>query len=92
MFFMTGYVQTSLVDSPKLEPLKPETRKYKTITRSIANFIVKDLRPIATVEVEGFQEMFKTIEPRYQKFPCNRTIVNQHIIPMYHDMKDKVST
>lgn len=85
-------MQTTLEDSNNnVVPFKTDSNKYKKITRAIVTYIVKDLRPLSTVQGEGFQEMITTIEPRYQNFPSNRTVVNDHILPMYHTIKDKVS-
>ena len=40
-----------------------------SITKSIACFICKDLRPYSVVENEGFLRMLNTLEPRYD-IPC----------------------
>lgn len=35
------------------------------ITKSIAVFIAKDMRPYSVMENEGFQHMINMLEPRY---------------------------
>ena len=42
-----------------------------SITKSIACFICKDLRPYSVVENEGFRRMLHTLEPRYD-IPCRK--------------------
>lgn len=59
--------QTKLDDIVKTCPKMPHTSKRaREITRSIAAFIAKDLRPIAVVEGAGFRQLLDTIDPSYQ--------------------------
>ncbi|XP_021345367.1 zinc finger BED domain-containing protein 1-like [Mizuhopecten yessoensis] len=41
------------------------SEKYKQITAAIGKFIVKDLRPFSIVSNEGFLELMKVLDPRY---------------------------
>lgn len=43
----------------------PQSARVKVIIASIAQFIVKDLRPYCVVENKGFRDMIKTLEPWY---------------------------
>lgn len=45
--------------------LPANTELAKKITQSIAHFISKDLRPYSIVDIEGFQYMISTAEPKY---------------------------
>ena len=49
-------------------------RRSKEVTQRILNFIIKDIRPIAVVEGEGFMEMVKLMEPGYT-IPCPKHFV-----------------
>ena len=68
----------------KLKELSAE--KINQITSSIANFISIDMRPLRIVEGEGFQEMLRTIEPRY-KIPPRQTFSSKYIPEHYKEMK-----
>lgn len=46
-------------------PLTPTSTRAKAITRSIAVYTAKDIRPFSTVENQGFREMLHTLEPKY---------------------------
>ena len=41
-------------------------RRAKAVSDMILNMIIKDIRPIAIVEGEGFQEMMRLVEPGYK--------------------------
>ena len=41
-------------------------RRAKVVSDMILNMIIKDIRPIAIVEGEGFQEMMHLVEPGYK--------------------------
>ncbi|KAK0131409.1 Zinc finger BED domain-containing protein 1 [Merluccius polli] len=70
--------------------LPPNTARAKKITRSIAYFISKDLRPYSTIENEGFQHMLHTIEPRYTVPSC-RLFAENAIPQLYQSTKERVS-
>ena len=46
--------------------LRPNSKRAKRITKSIASFIALDLRPYLVVENVGFRTMVFTLEPRYK--------------------------
>ena len=63
--------------------------RASSITRSIANYIVGDLRPLSVVEGQGFQHMVKILDPRYS-LP-GRTYFTSTVIPqMYSESVLKV--
>ena len=37
----------------------------RKLTNRIAEFIIRDMRPISTIDGEGFQTLFKLVEPNY---------------------------
>ena len=48
--------------------------RAKQITNSLANFVAKDMRPIALVEGSGFIEFMSVVEPNY-KIPSRKHIM-----------------
>ncbi|XP_061758149.1 E3 SUMO-protein ligase ZBED1-like [Nerophis ophidion] len=62
------------------------SERAKKITRSIACFIAKDLRPYSAVEREGFRFMIKTIEPRYD-IPSRSVFTNNIVPSLYRETK-----
>ena len=70
-------------------PYSFHSARASAITRSIASYIVGDLRPLSVVEGKGFQHMVKTLEPRYS-LP-GRTYFTTTLIPqMYEESVLKV--
>ncbi|XP_060798149.1 E3 SUMO-protein ligase ZBED1-like isoform X2 [Neoarius graeffei] len=63
--------------------------RAKAITASIARFIAQDLRPYSVVETRAFQDMVKTMEPRY-KVPSRQHFAERCVPEMYNKIKDKV--
>ncbi|XP_053554170.1 thyroid hormone receptor alpha isoform X1 [Bombina bombina] len=72
-----------------LSTLPPNSEKGKRITKAVATFIAKDLRPYSVVENLGFRNLLKTLEPRY-KIP-SRNHLTENVIPaLYHETKAQV--
>lgn len=63
--------------------------RAESITKSIACFICKDLRPYSVVENEGFRRMLNTLEPRYD-IPCRKYFTEKAIPALYAETKAKV--
>ena len=62
------------------------------LTEAVANFIIKDMLPVSTVDGEGFVSLMEVAEPRYS-VPCRRTIMNlidQKFLLMKQQMKSKL--
>ena len=57
--------------------------RSNAITRSVAAYIVGDLRPLSVVEGQGFKAMVETLEPRYH-LP-GRTHFSNTVIPQLYD-------
>ena len=53
-------------------------------TRSIAHYIIDDLRPLSVVEGNGFQNMIRTFDPRYN-LP-GRTYFSKTLIPQMYSL------
>ncbi len=48
-----------------------------------------DMRPLSTIEGDGFKRMFRIVEPRYQ--PISRaTLKEKFVTPMYYETKSKM--
>ncbi|XP_044151342.1 E3 SUMO-protein ligase ZBED1-like [Bufo gargarizans] len=77
------------IDAMLQSTLPPNSEKVKRITKAVAAFIAKDLRPYSVVENSGFRYLLKTIEPRY-KIP-SRSHFTENVIPaLYHETKAKI--
>ena len=63
--------------------------RAQAITTSLAEFIVRDMRPIATVEGAGFLKLMSVIEPRYEV--PSRKHLSSVVTSLYHETKVKVS-
>lgn len=63
--------------------------RAQTITKSIAEFICKDLRPYSVVENDGFRRMLATLEPRYE-VPSRRHFTEKVIPALYAETRAKV--
>ncbi|KAA0722180.1 hypothetical protein E1301_Tti009072 [Triplophysa tibetana] len=61
-----GYIQRTLDQVAKLPP---NSEKAKRITRSVAGFIAKDLRPYSVVENQGFRTMLQNREQIWLQHP-----------------------
>ena len=55
--------------------LSASSHRAKLLTEAITDFIVKDMRPISTVDGEGFVNLMGIAEPHYN-VPCRKTIMS----------------
>ena len=55
--------------------LSAGSHRAKLLTEAITDFIVKDMRPISTVDGEGFVNLMGIAEPCYN-VPCRKTIMS----------------
>ena len=69
--------------------LPANSERAKKITRSIACFIAKDLRPYSVVENEGFVCMLQTAEPRYA-IP-SRKFFTETAVPQLYETKSEAA-
>lgn len=70
--------------------LPANSERAKKITKSIACFISKDLRPYSVVENAGFRFMIKTIEPKYV-IPSRQLFTEKAVPELYNETKAKVA-
>ena len=62
------------------------------ITEAVTDFIVKDVRPVSTVDGEGFTNLMQVAEPRYT-VPCNKTnmgLIHQKFLLLKNHMKSQL--
>ncbi|XP_060780368.1 E3 SUMO-protein ligase ZBED1-like [Neoarius graeffei] len=78
------------IDQSLVSPLPHNSERAKKITRSVACFIAKDLRPYSVVENAGFRHMLKTIEPRY-KLPARATFADSAVPALYKEVRAEVN-
>ncbi|XP_011408230.1 PREDICTED: zinc finger BED domain-containing protein 1-like [Amphimedon queenslandica] len=72
------------------QPYGHQSKRYKDLNTAIARFLCKDGLPIYTVEKEGFKELIRTLDSRYE-LP-NRSHFTRNIIPeLYSSTKEKVA-
>ena len=55
--------------------LAASSHHAKVLTEAIANFIMKDMRPVSTVDGEGFFNLMQIAEPHYS-VPCRKTFMS----------------
>lgn len=86
---------SAIVDpaQPKIDQListlPPNSVRGQRITRAVASFIAKDIRPFSVVENPGFRHLLTTLEPRY-KLP-SRSHFSEKVIPeLYLETKAQV--
>ena len=60
------------------------TSRSSAITNGIINYIIKDLRPLSTVEGEGFRELMAIVEPSYT-VPSRNYITNSALPALYNE-------
>ncbi|XP_049416948.1 E3 SUMO-protein ligase ZBED1-like [Epinephelus fuscoguttatus] len=90
----TEQSQPPAVDQRTLQcftKLSASSERAKKITRSIACFIAKDLRPYSVVENEGFICMLQTAEPRYA-MPSRKFFTETAVPQLYQETKRKVAS
>ena len=69
--------------------LPPNSQRAKKITKSVAEFLVSDLRPYSTVSKPGFVNLMNTLEPSY--VVPSRTHFSDKVIPeLYEATKSEV--
>ena len=56
------------------------------LTEAVADFISKYMRPVSTVDGQGFLNLMRVAEPRYT-VPCRKTVMGL-IYQKYHVLKE----
>ena len=70
-------------------PLAFNSAKSTAITNAMAEYLVLDMKPLATVDSAAFQHMFSKAEPRY-KVPSRSFFKDSKIPDMYEATKTKI--
>ena len=69
--------------------LSKTSDRHQKITKSIAKYIILDMRPLSSVDNTGFLQLLHTLEPRYDV--DSRSHITQIVIPeMYASCKEKL--
>lgn len=63
--------------------------RAREISEAIAEWLVTDMLPLTTIEGKGFKKMIRVLESRYT-IPSRNHIVEKHILPKYHETREKV--
>uniref|UniRef100_A0A1X7V255 BED-type domain-containing protein n=1 Tax=Amphimedon queenslandica TaxID=400682 RepID=A0A1X7V255_AMPQE len=79
-------IQEALTKSVKYQK---HSRKWKELTDSITYCVRKDMLPIYTVEKNGFRDMLKSFDPRYE-LPSRKYFSQVAIPALYVATTDKV--
>ena len=69
--------------------LPPGSKHAQKITRTMAEFIARDMRPVALVEGKGFVKLIETLEPSY-RIPSRKTIMKE-LVAMETEVKCAVA-
>lgn len=69
----------------------PHVKRWKELTDSVTRFIAKDSLPIHTVTKNGFKDMIKKFDSRYEV--PSATYFSRTAIPaLYSNIKERVAT
>jgi len=82
--------QTTLEGFKAVTPLAPNSKRAVRITESIAQFVAKDLRPIAVFEGEGFKSLLSVLDPAYQV--PSRKAVKKSLLEKQLEVKSHLKT
>uniref|UniRef100_A0A8C4WWM8 BED-type domain-containing protein n=1 Tax=Eptatretus burgeri TaxID=7764 RepID=A0A8C4WWM8_EPTBU len=69
-------------------PYAAGSARHKELTTAVARFIVKGMRPIYTVEEEGFRNMLKIFDQRYT-LPSRKSFSSVIIPQLYNNVKEE---
>ena len=64
------------------KPYTPQSARARSINRGLAEFIVRDQRPVSLIEGDGFRDFVKLLDPRYEVISRN-TCMERYIVPLY---------
>lgn len=83
--------QTTLQHSyTRAVPYDTKSEKWGEITKAVAYHIAKDMVPISTVEQEGFIQLLKTLDRRYQ-LPSRKYFTREALPKMYTDVRQSLA-
>ncbi|XP_069821004.1 E3 SUMO-protein ligase ZBED1-like [Dendropsophus ebraccatus] len=70
-------------------PYDKRNRRWIEITNAITLFLCKDMVPFLTVEKSGFQNMIKTLDPRYE-VPGRKHFTQTEMPKLYDKVREQV--
>ena len=74
----------------RVKNIASDTKRAQEITKSIVEFVAKDMRPVALIEGTGFQSLVATLEPSYQ-IPSRKSIMKA-LHSTYDEVKTRLQT
>ena len=92
----TSKMDTTVATQSKIEDfvcapkLLATSQRAKMLTEAVADYISKDMRPVSTIDRQGFLNLMHVAEPRYT-VPCRKTVMGI-IDQRYHALKDQVGS
>lgn len=88
--FPTPQPQTSIAQAfSKSTPYDKKSKRWTDITKAIMIHLCKDMVPFQTVERSGFQDMIKTLDPRYV-VPSRKYFNETEMPKLYGQLREKV--
>ena len=66
------------------QPMPRSSAKWRKITNAVCYSIVKDMRPLSTVEDEGFCHLLRTLESKYER-PSRKSLSNNYLPDIYQE-------
>ena len=73
------------------KPYDASSKRAKDITHAVTVYLAKDMQPFYTVEREGFRQLLKVLDPKYQ-LPSRRHFVDVQLPRLFSEIRDKVLT
>lgn len=71
------------------QPYPIQSMRACEISKSIAEYIAIDMKPLSSIDGEGFQLMLKKIDPKYKPV-SRRHLLDAYLWPMYHQTKEEL--
>ncbi|XP_049337568.1 E3 SUMO-protein ligase ZBED1-like [Astyanax mexicanus] len=75
--------QSIVATFASITPYETKTKRHQEITKAVTYFMAKDMMPLSTVEKEGFKNLVKVLDSRYQ-LP-GRKYFSQTALPLLYE-------
>ncbi|KAF3856818.1 hypothetical protein F7725_017541, partial [Dissostichus mawsoni] len=84
-------IQMTLASSfSKSVPYDKKSSKWIEITAAVTQYIAKDMAPVSVVEKPGFQNLVKTLDPKYN-LPGRKYFAEKALPALYGEVREKVT-
>ncbi|KAF3833113.1 hypothetical protein F7725_026778 [Dissostichus mawsoni] len=84
-------IQMTLASSfSKSVPYDKKSSKWIEITAAVTQYIAKDMAPVSVVEKPGFQNLVKTLDPKYN-LPGRKYFAEKALPALYVEVREKVT-